>query len=363
VHVPTNLPQHSPFLDPPAATQYAVGLTSPDTDALKGSLSASHSALLSSAAPLLASLESFLAARALAGNLSSLLASFRRCVRLLALAARANAHLQAGNHGLYLTLRAVDAIDCDLASGPEPEPLPLPTLHRILLSVVPAVRAHAGREISIEFSDWMVSIRAASRRLGQVAIGHSAASRQRQQELRSKHRALEECITPDDDGVGELDDFAAAAATADATEGAAAASFDLTPLYRAMHIHQTPALGERFKKYYLENRKLQLTSDFDVISATPFLESHQLIFSQIAGFFIVGDRVFRTGGGLTSRADVDALWDAPVGKMVSVMEDNFSRMQTANHLLLITDYAALLAATMRRYGYPVGMLLDVLAKH
>jgi exocyst complex component 6 len=49
--------------------------------------------------------------------------------------------------------------------------------------------------------------------------------------------------------------------------------------------------------------------------------------------------VFRTGGGLTSRADVDALWDAAVGKMVSVVEDNFSRMQTANHMLFITDYA------------------------
>ncbi|KAF8772790.1 hypothetical protein HU200_005377 [Digitaria exilis] len=332
-----------------------------DADALKGSLSASHSALLSSAAPLLASLESFLAARSLAGNLSSALASSRRCVRLLALAARANAHLHAGNHGLYLALRAVDAIDRDLASGPEP--LPLPTLRRMLLSVVPAVRAHAEREISREFSDWMVSIRAASRHLGQVAIGRSAAARQRQEELRSKHRPLEECITLDDDGVGDLDDFAAAAATADAADGAAAASFDLTPLYRAMHIHQTLALGERFKKYYLENRKLQLTSDFDVIAATPFLESHQVFFSQIAGFFIVEDRVFRTGGGLTSRPDVDALWDAAVGKMVSVMEDNFSRMQTANHLLLITDYAALLSATMRRYGYPVGMLLDVLTKH
>jgi len=53
-----------------------------DADTLKGSLSASHSALLSSAAPLLASLESFLAARSLAGNLSSALASSRRCVRL-----------------------------------------------------------------------------------------------------------------------------------------------------------------------------------------------------------------------------------------------------------------------------------------
>uniref|UniRef100_J3KZP6 Exocyst complex subunit EXOC6/Sec15 C-terminal domain-containing protein n=2 Tax=Oryza brachyantha TaxID=4533 RepID=J3KZP6_ORYBR len=233
----------------------------------------------------------------------------------------------------------------------------------MLLSLVPAVRAHAEREISREFSDWMVSIRAASRHLGQVAIGRSAAARQRQEELRSKHRPLEECITLDDDGVGDIDDFAAAAATADVADGAAAASFDLTPLYRAMHVHHTLALGERFKKYYLENRKLQLTSDFDVIAATPFLESHQVFFSQIAGFFIVEDRVFSTGGGLTSRADVDALWDSAVAKMVSVMEDNFSRMQTANHLLLITDYAALVSATMRRYGYPVGMLLDVLARH
>nr|CAD1823412.1 unnamed protein product [Ananas comosus var. bracteatus] len=38
--------------------------------------------------------------------------------------------------------------------------------------------------------------------------------------------------------------------------------FDLTPLYRAFHIHQTLGLEDRFKKYYLENRKLQLTSDF-----------------------------------------------------------------------------------------------------
>ncbi|KAF7022509.1 hypothetical protein CFC21_035237 [Triticum aestivum] len=332
-----------------------------DAEVLKGSLSASHSALLSSSAPLLASLESFLAARALAGNLSSALASSHRCVRLLALAARANDHLQAGNHSLYLALRAVDAIDLNLASGPDP--LPLPALRRMLLSLVPAVRVHAEREISREFADWMVSIRAASRHLGQVAIGRSAAARQRQEELRSKHRPLEESITLDDDGAGDLDDFAAATATSDGSDGAAAASFDLTQLYRAMHIHQTLALGERFKKYYLENRKLQLTSDFDVIAATPFLESHQVFFAQIAGFFIVEDRVFRTGGGLTSRVDVDALWEAAVGKMISVLEDNFSRMQTANHLLLITDYAALLAATMRRYSYPVGMLLDVLAKH
>jgi hypothetical protein len=139
--------------------------------------------------------------------------------------------------------------------------------------------------------------------------------------------------------------------------------FDLTPLYRAYHIHQTLGLEDRFKQYYFENRKLQLTSDFQVSSMTPFLESHQTFFAQIAGFFIVEDQILRTGGDLISRMKVENLWETAVSKMCSVLEDQFSRMQTANHLLLIKDYVSLLGVTLRRYGYPVDALLDVLSKH
>lgn len=49
--------------------------------------------------------------------------------------------------------------------------------------------------------------------------------------------------------------------------------------------------------------------------------------------------------------------------MCSVLEDQFSRMQTANHLLLIKDYVSLLGVTLHGYGYPVDQLLDVLSKH
>ncbi|CAI9772676.1 unnamed protein product [Fraxinus pennsylvanica] len=52
-----------------------------------------------------------------------------------------------------------------------------------------------------------------------------------------------------------------------------------------------------------------------------------------------------------------------VSKMCSVLEDQFSRMYTANHLLLIKDYVSLLGVTMRRYGFPIVALLDVLSKH
>ncbi|CAH1434141.1 unnamed protein product [Lactuca virosa] len=96
---------------------------------------------------------------------------------------------------------------------------------------------------------------------------------------------------------------------------------------------------------------------------TPFLESHQTFFAQIAGFFIVEDRVLRTGGGLITKMEVENLWDTAVSKMCSVLEDQFSRMRTANHLLLIKDYVSLLGVTLRRYGYSVDALLDVLNKH
>nr|CAD1829803.1 unnamed protein product [Ananas comosus var. bracteatus] len=328
--------------------------------------------------PLLSSLDAFLAARALAANLSSALSAARRCARLLSLCARANAHLAADD--LYLALRAVDAVDRDLSlDSRDPLPLPLPALRRMLARAVPAVRAYAQRRISKDFSDWMVRIRVASRHLGQVAIARASAARQREEDLRAKQRQAEEqsrvgplgapVYSLDSDA--DADDIAAAAAQSSSSSSddggfnspSAAQWFDLTPLYRAFHIHQTLGLEDRFKKYYLENRKLQLTSDFQVTSVAPFLESHQQFFAQVAGFFIVEDRILRTGGGLISRPGVDALWEAAVAKMVSVLEDQFSRMQTANHLLLIKDYVSLLGVTLRRYGYAVDPLLDVLAKH
>ncbi|XP_042390972.1 exocyst complex component SEC15B-like [Zingiber officinale] len=349
-----------------------------DVDSLKSALDDSNTALQSAAGPLLAALDSYLEARAVAGNLSAALDAAQLCSRLFAHLARANEHLEADH--LYLALRAVAAAERDYLPSTTH-----PTIRRMLLRLIPAVRAHAERKISKEFSDWMVQIRVASRHLGQIAIGRASAARQREEELRARQRQAEEqgllrssSVTPtpalrdntyslrveeDDDWAGDdADDLAAAAAAAATSEGSTP-GLDLTPLYRAYHIHKTLSLEERFRRYYFENRKLQLTSDFQVSSLTPFLESHQTFFAQIAGFFIVEDRILRTGGGLIARPDVDALWETAVNKMVSVLEDQFSRMQTANHLLLIKDYVSLFGVTLHRYRYAVDPLLNVLSKH
>ncbi|XP_009631924.1 exocyst complex component SEC15B [Nicotiana tabacum] len=331
-----------------------------DVDSLKSSLSNSNSQLQSVAVPLLTTLDSFVEARNKCTNITLAIQSLHTCVQLVELCSRANRHLSENN--FYMALKCVDSIEREFMNK-----TPSSTLKRMLEKQIPAIRSHIERKINKEFGDWLVEIRVVSRNLGQLAIGQASASRQREEELRIKQRQAEEqsrlslrdCVyaleEEDDDGFNGISD--------DAKDGNGILGFDLTPLYRAYHINQTLGLEDRFKQYYFENRKLQLTSDFQVSSMTPFLESHQTFFAQIAGFFIVEDRVLRTGGGLVSKLEVENLWDTAMSKMCSVLEDQFSRMQTANHLLLIKDYVSLLGVTLRRYGYPVEALLDVLSKH
>ncbi|KAM3356188.1 exocyst complex component SEC15B [Capsicum galapagoense] len=336
-----------------------------DVDSLKSSLSNSNSQLQSVAVPLLTTLDSFVEARNKCKNITLAIQSLRTCVQLVELCGRANGHLSENN--FYMALKCVDSIEREFMNK-----TPSTTLKRMLEKQIPEIRSHIERKINKEFGDWLVEIRVVSRNLGQLAIGQASASRQREEELRIKQRQAEEqsrlslrdCVyaleEEDDDGFNGISDDGKDGYS---NGGNGVLGFDLTPLYRAYHINQTLGLEDRFKQYYFENRKLQLTSDFQVSSMTPFLESHQTFFAQIAGFFIVEDRVLRTGGGLVSKMEVENLWDTAMSKMCSVLEDQFSRMQTANHLLLIKDYVSLLGVTLRRYGYPVDALLDVLSKH
>ncbi|CAO2824371.1 unnamed protein product [Amaranthus hypochondriacus] len=333
-----------------------------DVDDLKSSLSLSNAHLQSVAQPLLSSLDAFIETRNINNNLLICLSSVKICVQIVELCARTNNHLK--NDQLYLALRCVDNIERSLLKI-----TPSSTLKKMLEKRIPEIRVYVEKKANKEFGDWLVEIRTVSRNLGQFAIGQASSARQREEELRMKQRQAEEqsrlslrdcvyALEEEDDGL----DLGVSSGTIDRESGGNF-GFDLTPLYRAFHIHQSLGLEDRFKQYYFENRKLQLTSDFQVSSMTPFLESHQTFFAQIAGFFIVEDRILRTGGRLISKWEVENLWEMAISKMCSVLEDQFSRMQTANHLLLIKDYVSLLGVSLRRFGYPVDALLDVLSKH
>ncbi|KAF9620739.1 hypothetical protein IFM89_014343 [Coptis chinensis] len=335
-----------------------------DVDSLKTSLSKSNTTLQTVANPLLTVLDSFVETKIVSENINCGLDSVQICIQLLELCSRANFHLERNN--FYMALKCIDQLEVIYLDS-----VPSKTIRNMLEDRIPAIRGYIERKISKEFGDWLVDIRIVSRNLGQLAIGRASASRQREEELRVKQREAEEqsrlssrdCVYVLQEEEEDEEDLRNGGEEKYSDGGVGMLGFDLRPLYRAYHIHQTLGFEERFKKYYFENRKLQLTSDFQVSSMTPFLESHQTFFAQIAGFFIIEDRVLRTGGGLISKFEVENLWETAVSKMCSVLEDQFSRMQTANHLLFIKDYVSLLGVTLRRYGYHIDALLDVLSKH
>ena len=103
-----------------------------------------------------------------------------------------------------------------------------------------------------------------------------------------------------------------------------------SPLYRAHYIHTCLGIEEKFRDYYYKNRLMQL------------------------------NRVLRTAGGLLSESQVETIWDAAIAKMTSVLEDQFSRMDAASHLLLIKHFVSLFGATLTRYGCRVTPLIEVL---
>ncbi|KAK9195222.1 hypothetical protein WN943_003342 [Citrus x changshan-huyou] len=107
--------------------------------------------------------------------------------------------------------------------------------------------------------------------------------------------------------------------------------FDLTPLYRAYHIHTCLGIPSQFREYYYRNRLLQLTSDLQISSVQPFVESYQTFLAQIAGYFIVEDRVLRTAGGLLLPDQLETMWETAVAKITFVLEEQFSHMDSATH--------------------------------
>lgn len=321
-----------------------------DADELKNGLAEENYKLQEVGSALLVKLEELLESYAVKKNLTEAMQSSKICQQAMELCVKCNQHVM--NDSYYPALKSLDLIERDYLQR-----IPVRALRQMLEKKIPAIKSHIEKKVSKEFNDWLVQIRITAKEIGQLAIGQASSARQREEELRGRQRQAEE------QSRSGVRNCVYALDTEDMDEDDSLLKIDLTPVYRAYHIHTCLGLQEQFQDYYFKNRQLQLNSDLQISSMQPFLESHQIFFAQIAGFFVVEDRILRTAGGLISPIQVETIWDMAVAKMSSILEDQFSRMQVASHLLLIKDYVTLLGATLRRYGYQVDPLLDALDKN
>ncbi|MCO5579032.1 hypothetical protein L7F22_032884 [Adiantum nelumboides] len=321
-----------------------------DADELKNGLASENAQMQDVGNALLGKLDELIESHATKKNITEALDSLKISSDVMDLCVRANEHIT--DNMYYPALKLLDTIERDYMPK-----IPSRALRHMLERQIPVSRAHIEKSVSNDFNEWLVQIRSIAREIGQQSIGQASSARKREMELRSRQREAEELSRSGGKECLYILE------TEDLDEDDSLLAFDLTPVYRAHHIHTCLGLQGQFQDYYFKNRQLQLNSDLQISSMQSFLELHQTYFAQVAGFFIVEDRILRTAGSLMKSTQVENLWEMAVAKMISVVEDQFSRMQTANHLLIMKDYVSLLCATLRRYGYQVGPLLDVLDKN
>jgi len=317
-----------------------------DAEKLKSELQSDNFKLQQVGSTLLAKLEGLLELYSIRKNMTEAIEVSKSCIQVLELCIKCNSHISEGQ--FYSALKTLDLVEKSCKQN-----IPAKALKEVIEKRIPVIKLHIEKKMCIQVNEWMVDIRGSAKNIGETAIGHAVTVRQKDQEMLEQQRKVEEQSIS---GLGDL----GYALDAEEVEEDSVLQFDLTPLYRAYHIHECLGILKKFREYYYTNRLLQLNSDLEITSAQPFVESYQTYFAQIAGFFIVEDRVLRTTGGLLEADQAETMWQTAAAKMTSLLEEQFSSMESAPHLLLVKDYVTLFASTLRQYGYEIGTFLDVL---
>ncbi|XP_061374294.1 exocyst complex component SEC15A-like [Gastrolobium bilobum] len=317
-----------------------------DAEELKSELQSDNFKLQQVGSTLLVKLEELLESYSVKKNVTEAIKMSKNCIQVLELCVKCNNHISEGE--FYPALKTVDLLEKNYIQN-----IPARALKLVIEKRIPSIKSHIQKKVCSQVNEWMVHIRSSCKKIGQTAISRAASVRQRDEEMLERQRKAEEI-----NGSG-AEHRAYNLDVEDADEDSSM-KFDLTPLYRACHIHSCMGILEQFHEYYYKNRLLQLNSDLEMSSAQSFVETHQTFLAQIAGYFIVEDRVLRTCGGLLVPDQVETMWETALAKMTSMLDMQFSHMNSATHLLLVKDYVTLLGTTLRQYGYDIGPLLDVL---
>ncbi|KAJ7972070.1 Exocyst complex component [Quillaja saponaria] len=317
-----------------------------DAEELKSDLSSDNFKLQEVGSALLVKLEELLVSYSIKKNVTEAIKMSRNCVEVLDLCVKCNNHISEGQ--FHPALKTVDLIERNYLKN-----IPVKLLKIVIEKTIPVIKLHTEKKACSVVNEWLVHVRSAAKDIGQTAIGYAASARQRDEEMLEQQRKAEE------QNISGSGDFAYSFDVEEVDEDSVL-KFDLTPIYRAYHIHNCLGIQEKFREYYYKNRVLQLNSDLQISSGKPFVESYQTFLAHIAGYFIVEDRVLRTAGGLLVADQMETMWETAVAKLASVLEEQFCHMDSATHLLLVKDYVTLLGTTLRQYGYEVGPFLEVL---
>ncbi|KAL1873980.1 hypothetical protein VTK73DRAFT_681 [Phialemonium thermophilum] len=218
---------------------------------------------------------------------------------------------------------------------------------------IPASQKTISEAVMTDLNTWLYRIRETSQFLGEVAFYHTNQRRERHKKRIEanpylNHFKLNSAIELVFDESNEFD-------VLDNDE----VQVDFTPLFEALHIHDSLGQSDKFRAEYAATRRQQkdllmptsvnLMSDDDDASLSSLLEG-------IAGFAIIEKATMRRAPQLRSSADVDELWDSMCHTAIALITKALSDVSNAEVLLNLKAVIALFIQTMESWGYSVSML-------
>lgn len=147
-----------------------------------------------------------------------------------------------------------------------------------------------------------------------------------------------------------------------------------TPLYQCFCIYDSLGLGAEFRKYYKDNRKLQLrqvlqplvlttshttsSSLSETVGLLTSRDSFRNYFHDICGYFVVEEHVLRTTEELILRTDIAKYWEKTMGRIKIQLLSEISNCDSPPLLSDLKDFLLLFCETMKQFGYDASSLSE-----
>ena len=265
------------------------------------------------------------------------------CLEVLRLSNQVHDLLAKKSH--YAALRALDELQNVHIRG-----VTQYKISEMIQKSVPATQKLIGDAVMADLNTWLFRIRESSQYLGELALYHTDLRKQRQQERADSlpylsqfklHSAIELVSDEKEEfdllHTDELD-------------------VDFTPLFEALHIHQSLGQMDKFRSEYASTRRKQkeLLLPSSISLAEEEMPDLHALLEEVAGYAIVERSTMKKVPDLRSQVDVDEIWDSLCQTAVSIISKALSQVDNAEHLLKIKNLIALFMQTMDTWQFPCG---------
>lgn len=316
-----------------------------------------NQAIQSSTETLVEQKKALVESRGVRQNIDEAKSALNDCLEVLRLANQVEDLLNQRKY--YAALRALDELQ-----NVHLQAVTQYKISEIIQKSVPITQKKIAEAVMTDLNTWLFRVREMSQYLGELSFYHTNLRKDRLRERAQRNEYL-----------GNFKLNSAIELVADEHEefdilSSEDLEVDFTPLFEALHIHQTLRQMDKFRAEYASNRRTQKDLLLNTTSLTlteDDLAGLHTILEDIAGFAIMERATMKKAPDLRTNADVEELWDSLNYTAISHITKALPAVDNAEHLLKIKELILVYIQTMSNFGYNThhmsNMLLGLFDKY